>query len=299
MATSIQDQLDNQREESTENATAGISELPLLTDEAMRNDTRRVDTVEINLSNQTARVVESSDAPLLTLDVVKEKAAPIQPETVIFDQKEWKVLVKMGVPFHANARHSKLVDEANDTEDPTELKALDDKVKNLYISEMIESPKFSFEGKGEGKPIEECSDLLRDELWSAFSRKNSPIADDIYQVKVLRGTPIHASILLTDSFSLYPAPLAKRVIDMTDAEIEQTTQRSLSQRRIMVSSMVFPEGFCFSLNGEGSEGEKYPIEDVSEMFLATLHTAYRVVNVPAAGLEAVHRFQGVDGNNSG
>ena len=90
--------------------------------------------------------------------------------------------------------------------------------------------------------------------------------------------------LLTDSFSLYPAPLAKRVIDMTDAEIEQTTQRSLSQRRIMVSSMVFPEGFTFSLNGEGSEGEKYPIEDVSEMFLATLHQAYRVVNVPEAGL---------------
>ena len=177
----IQDQLDEQRENETEATAIDIENaLPLLTDEAMRNDSRKTDIVEVNFANQSARVVESSDAPLLTLDVVKEKAAPIQPETVIFDQKEWKVLVKMGVPFHVNARHSKLVDQANDTEDPAELKALDNAVKNLYISQMIESPKFSFEGKGEGQPIEEKSDLLRDELLRLVG-KTALLRDADYQ----------------------------------------------------------------------------------------------------------------------
>ena len=294
---SIQDQLDAQSEnQPVEPQTA---EIPLLTDEAMRNDSRKTDIVEVNFATQTARVVNTSDAPKLTLDVVKEKSAPIQPEKIIFDQKEWQVMVKMGVPFAVNAKHSKFVEQAKDTEDPAELKALDNTVKNLYISEMIDSPKFSFEGKGEGKPIEECSDILRDELYSAFSRKNNPLVDDIWQVTVLRGTPIHTSILLTDSFSIYPAPLQKRVVDMTDSEIEQTTQRSLSQRRILVSSMVFPSGFTFSLNGEVSEGELYPIEDVSELFLATLYKAYRVANIPEAAIASLHRFPEVGRNNNG
>ena len=57
LATSIQDQLDEQVETQTENATTDISEMPLLTDAAIRNDARRTDIVEVNFANQTARVV--------------------------------------------------------------------------------------------------------------------------------------------------------------------------------------------------------------------------------------------------
>jgi len=300
MAQSIQDQINEQMEERTENATTDMATLPLLTDEAIRSDTRRTDIVEVNFSSQNARIVGTSDAPKLTLDVVREESAPIQPVKMVFDQQEYRVDVRMGVPFSVNARHSQLIQRFNDLPDTPENNAKRNRaVKNLYISEMIDNPKFSFDGQGEGRPIEDVSDVLADALFSAYVEKNQPEEDQIYQVTVLRGQPIHTAILLQDSFDAFPAPLQREVHDMTQADIEATTQRSRKQREILVSSMVFPEGFSFSLNGEGSEGELYPIEQVSELWLQALHAAYRASNIPEVGLSMVSRFSVASTNSNG
>ena len=297
----IQSQLDDARERQTDTEVTSVADRPLLTDAAIRTDTRKTDIVEVNFSDQTARVVESSNAPKLTLDVVKEKASPVEPAEVIFDQQKWHVRVRMGVPFSLNVKHSQLLEKHKDANTPEKVKARERAVKNLYIAEMIESPQFSYEEQGEGVSIEGCSDVLIGELWNAYCEKNMPIADDVHQVTVLRGTPIHASILLQDATTLYPAPLDKKIADLTEHEREATTQRSLASRRILVTSMVFPELFCFSLNGEGGDGEiaTYPVENLSELFLQTLHTAYRVANVPSEGLDAVHRFRQISGNANG
>ena len=319
MATSIQDQLDEQVETQTENATVDIADMPLLTDAAIRNDARRVDICEINFSTQTARIVGTSDAPKLTLGVVREHSAPVQPAKMIFDQQEHRVNVKMGVIFSVNARHTQLLkrfegkpildDKGEHVLDknkepkreplsPEKSNQLNRAVKNLYISEMIDAPQFSFEGEGKGTPIEDVSDVLADALFSAYVEKNQAEEDNVFQITVLRGQPIHAAILMQDSFDAFPAPLQKEVASMSPQEIEMTTQRSLAQRRILVSSMVYPEGFLFSLNGEGGEGELYPIESISELWLQTLHAGYRASNIPEAGLQIVSRFSVSNGNGN-
>ena len=405
----IQEQLDSQVEQEQE-APATVADKPLLTDEAIRNDQRKTDVVEVNFSDQSARVVGTSDAPKLTLDVIKEKADPVQDADMVFDTKTWTVRVKMGVPYSLSAKHAKLLERFKDVSDPNNLANMHRSVKELYVAEMIDAPKFSFQGIGKGRPVEECSDLLIEALWLAYTEKNAPIGhdihatavdtqplsdgaiaiendlsgyqyqqdlvltvaptqdaelsdtqaaivvvyedsngsniinrlrftkpgkkksgnpikpqtvtlpafakvvrvetkgwkagdfsittvakhQDIYQVAVLRGQPIHASLLLSETFELFPVIAGKLATEMTDAEVEQMEQRSLARRRIFVSSMVFGEGFSFSLNGEPS-GESQPvaIEDISEQFLETLFQAYRVTNVPAAGLDAAHRFQGI------
>lgn len=298
----VQAQLDALSEEETETTVTEteVAPAPLLTDDAIRNDKRKTDLVEVNFANQTARVVGTSDAPKLTLDVIKDISEPVQDAELIFDSSKWTVKVNMGIPFSLTAKRVKLLEEYDNLSEPETLVNLDRALKNLYLSEMIDTPKFSYEGKGSGKPIEECSDLLIEALWQAYAEKNAPLVDEIYQVTVLRGQPIHAALLLQETFELYPLGQGKKVSDMTDAEIQDREQRNLSQRQILVSSMVFPEGVSFSYNGESSgEGISYPIEDVSELFLETLHQAYRVVNIPQAGLEAVSRFQRFQQNTSG
>ena len=227
----------------------------------------------------------------------------------------------MGVAFRINARHTQLinrfrgkpvldddgeavVDSKGDPvyEPPTPEKnaKLNRAVKNLYISEMIDAPQFSFEGEGEGTPIEDVSDVLADALFSAYVEKNQSESDDVFQVTVLRGQPIHTAILMQESFNSYPAPLQKEVASMSPADIEQTTQRSLAQRRILVASMVYPEGFSFSLNGEGTQTANYTqLSTVSELYLQTLHSAYRASNIPEASLQMVQRFRVSQQNGDG
>lgn len=300
MNQSLQDQLDAQREEQTANATTDIADMPLLTDEAIRNDARRTDLVEVNFANQTARIVGTSDAPKLTIDVVREFSTPVQPEQITFDQQKHRVMVKMGLPFSVRARHAQILNRFSDNPDSAENTAQRTRaVKNLYISEMIDAPKFSFEGIGEGRPIEEMSDVLVDELFGAYVNKNEPMEDSIYQVTVLRGQPIHTAILMQDSFDPLPQALQTEVVHMTAQDIEATTQRSRKRREIYVASMVFPEGFSFSFNGEGNEGELFPVEDLSELYLETLNAAYKASNVPEAGYQMVNMFSVSAENNNG
>lgn len=296
--TSIQEQIDQQVEGEQEATTTEVAEKPLLTDAAIRADKRRTDLVEINFSDQTARIVDTSDAPKLTLADVKAKADPIQDADLIFDTKTWTVKVRMGIPFAVRARQAQLLSNMKGTA-PEQIKNRNRAVNTLFVAKMMDSPKFSYGGEGEGTPVEECSDILIEALLTAISEKNTPLEDDIYQVTVLRSQPIHTAILLQNTFDAYPIGTGKKTQDMTDREIEATAARSLEQRRVFVSSMVFPEAFTFSLNGEGSDGDTYPIEDISEQFLQTLHTAYRVSNIPEAGLDAAQRFRSMGGDANG
>ena len=287
---SIQNQLDSQIEQKREAEAEVVSDVPLLTPDAIAKDRRRTDIVEINLRNQTARVVESSDAPELTAEVLaSEKGKPVQPVNLIFDGQKWSVHVRHGKPLHLQIKHEKLLEDYKDKKiTPDMLRERDTAVKHLLLPEMIADPQFSYEGEGEGHPIEECSPILLNALWEAYLAIHSPTEDDIYQTTVLRGTPLHAAILLGESLELYPTPLDKKFADMSDDEIEATCKRSTAQRRILVASMILSPALL--LNGEGKQGA-YPIEDISEWMLQTLFQAYRVTNIPEAGIQALHRFQ--------
>ena len=61
-----------------ENVIASVADLPMLTSEVVARDSRRTDTVEINFLDGSARVVEASDAPEITPEILTEKAKPIQ-----------------------------------------------------------------------------------------------------------------------------------------------------------------------------------------------------------------------------
>ena len=291
MNKAIQDQLDSQIEKKREAEADAVSDAPLLTPDAVAKDRRRTDIVEMNLKDQTAWVVESSDAPELTAEVLAEKGKPIQSVNLIFDGQVWRVHVRHGKPLRLQIKHEKrLADSKEKKVTPEMLRERDTAVKHLLLPEMIADPQFSYEGMGKGAPIEDCSRILLNALWEAYLAINAPLEDEIYQTTVLRGTPLHAAILLGESFELYPAPLEKKFADMSEDEIEAIEKRSLAQRRILVASMILSP--AFSLNGEGKAGA-YPIEEISEGMLQTLFQGYRVVNVPEAGRQALNRFSQV------
>ena len=64
----------------------------------------------------------------------------------------------------------------------------------------------------------------------------------IYQVEVLRGTPLHAA-LMSDSFEFYPTGAGKAIPDMTDAELDAVVKRREVERNAFVSSMILSPTF--------------------------------------------------------
>ena len=123
---------------------------------------------------------------------------------------------------------------------------------------------------------------------------NFPSEDEIFQVTVLRGVPGEAAILLQSGFELYPlGELGKKMVDLSGTEIEQLEARNIAQRRVLVSSLI--PGLNLSYNGQGNKNA-FPVEDISQRYLATLFEAYRVVNIPTARRDALLRFQRLFGN---
>ena len=72
MNENIQNQINEQNEEANdpENVTASIADLPMLTSDVVARDSRRVDIVEVNFKDGSVRVVESSDAPKITPEIL-------------------------------------------------------------------------------------------------------------------------------------------------------------------------------------------------------------------------------------
>lgn len=323
MSDSIQSQLDEQLKKKRTAKIVETSDAPLLTLDALERDKRDSDIVEVNLKDQTARVVETSDAPKLTQKVLVEKGKPIKTVELVFDGQVWQIGVRHGKPMQVEVAHSRLLDEfkarvkAADELTAALLEERETAVKCLLVASMIVDPKtahpiFSYQNQGQGHPIEDCSPILLNALWEAYTAINFPIEDDIYQVTVLRGTPLDTALLLGETFETYPVgDLGKKFVDMSDDELDAVAARSLAQRRVLVASML-PD-LKLSLNGEGKvesgteasdtpvllSDAAVPVEDVSEAVLATLFEAYRVSNIPAAGLEALNRFRTVGGDRAG
>ena len=328
MNESIQSQLDEQLKKKRSAKVVEASDAPLLTPDVLERDKRLKDLVEINLRDQTARVVETSNAPELTADVLAAKGKPIRTVELVFDGQVFQVGVRHGKPMHVEVAHSRVLNafkeqmgEADELT-PALLEERDTAVKRLLVSLMITDPvtthpMFSYENVGVGHPIEDCSQILLNALWEAYTAIQFPREDDIYQVQVLRGTPLDIALLLGETFEAYPVEnLGKKFIDMSDRELEAVEKRSLAQRRVLVALML-PD-VPLSLNGQerseksasafeskaegndlaaeslpnpdfSAEGAT-PVEDLSEAMLATLFEAYRVANIPAAGLDPWNDF---------
>ena len=324
MNSSIQSQLDDQIKKKRSAQVVDTSEAPVLSLDVLERDKRDRDIVEINLKDQTARVVETSDAPKLTKQVLVEKGKPIKTVELLFDGQVFQVGVRHGKPMRVEVAHSRTLDAFkeriadSDTLTAELLEERETAVKHLLIASMVVDPvtthpMFSYQHQGDAYPIEDCSQILLSALWEAYTAINFPEADDIYQVAVLRGTPLDTALLLGETFETYPVgDLGKKFVDMSDEELEAVAARSLAQRRVLVASMLPEVGL--SLNGEGAEArhhddrdrvtsgkkeETYPVEDLSEAILETLFQAYRVTNIGEAGYNALQRFSRLEQDRAG
>ena len=282
------------------------SDAPLMTPDVLANDERKFDIVEINLKDQSARVVESSKAPKLTKKIIEEKDKPIKVVEMPFDGFKWQVHVRYGVRLAVDLRRQKIVDaylQKDFNGKPKQLdthtrKARNEEVKRFMLASMLINPQFTYGDAIEGIPsIERQSQILINALWQAYVEVNFPIEDEIYQVTVLRGVPFDASILIGRGFGLYPLNiLGKSDAELSDSEIEKLQETQDTQRHILVSSMITRP--AFSYNKKGKRGA-VPVEDLSEALIKTLFNAYRAVNVPEAGLDALRRFREMGGDRTG
>ena len=212
--------------------------------------------MEINFLDGSARVVESSDAPEITPEILKEKAKPIQSAKMIFDAAEYQIKIKHGKGLVLDIAQSQLLERMKDADPAERTKA----VKHLFLADMVviqdtptdaPTPMFSYQGTPDGfPPIEDCSDILLNELWNAYVDVNFPIEDAKYQVTILRGMPIHASHLLRDTLELYPVRNALTPVkDMgEDAKYRGlgSTRRYCTKACVIVSSMCICPSFSFN-----------------------------------------------------
>ena len=297
MNENIQNQINEQNEEAhdPDNVTASIADLPMLTSDVVARDSRRVDIVEVNFKDGSVRVVESSDAPKITPEILKEKAKPIQSAKMIFDAAEYQIQIRHGKGLALDIEHRRLLDRMKDADPAEKTKA----VKHLFLADMVviqdtptdtPTPMFSYEGTPDGfPPIEDCSDILLNELWNAYVQVNFPIEDAKYQVTILRGMPIHASHLLRDTLEIYPVRNALTpVSEMGEDAIASWVTRDTAQRQVIVSSMCICPAFSF--NQEGKKGA-YAIEDISDGWLSILYEAYKVSNIPSEAVNSLRRFR--------
>ena len=93
-----------------DNATASISDMPLITPDILEKDRdAKVELVEINLKDQSARIVETSDAPELTTEILKARAKPIKEVVMLLRSTEWQVHIRHGRTTRLDILHSRLL----------------------------------------------------------------------------------------------------------------------------------------------------------------------------------------------
>ena len=312
MQKEIQKKLDAQLEKGNKPKTLvrvlEVSDAPLLSADILERDKRTEDLVEINFRDQSAKIVETSKAPKLTHKVLAKIGKPVKSVEFFHDEIDVSVNVRDGRPFSLDIAEDQLridngerIDAIGQKDTPeakekhdTLFREMNIVIKQLTVAKMITDPQLSFNGVGDGTPIENQSMVLLNSLMDAYAVVNFPAEDQIYQAEVLRGVPGEAAILLKQGFELYPlGSLGKKTADLSESEIQQLEASNLAQHRVLVSSML-PE-LNLSYNGHGQKNA-FPVEELCGRFLQTLHEAYRVVNIPEARRDALSRFQGLGGN---
>ena len=169
--------------------------------------------------------------------------------------------------------------------------------------------------------VVETSDapVFTDKLIKAKGKKTYTVEfvfdDDIYQIEVRRGMPIHFAVMLQVTAEVYALRRkgineenkdvekqpeveaeAARLREEEDRHIKEINVASLVVRTIKKTKEIVP---VFSLNGKGG---KIPIENQSDLLLNALYTAVMEVQTPEGYADALNRFQafiGDDGSGEG
>ena len=112
MNDAIQKKIDKQIEKGNTPAPAvriiETADAPLLSVELVDKDTRDSDIVEINFRDKSAYVVEASNAPILTHEVLDTKGKPIKSVEVDFEGEKPVVYVRDGKPFSLEIEEERL-----------------------------------------------------------------------------------------------------------------------------------------------------------------------------------------------
>lgn len=303
MNSKIQSQLDRQIEKKRVSQVVEHSEAPALTSDVFEKDDRESAIVEVNFRDTSARLVESSDAPKLTVEVLKTKGKPVKTVEMFWDDQMWTVKVWDGKPLDIEVAHLKILEQyIGQEQDGIAMDERDRAVANLLLGKLMYDPPFSYMGEGEGSPIEARSPIMIDALRSAYGSVNTPTEDAIYQVEVRRGVPADAFALLGDTFEWYPiGTTSKKYVDMSEDELSAVVAQKTAERQVLVPSMIldpvlsYKEVDASEVDVEAiediaiAEGDAYPVEALSERFLQTFFEAYKIVNIPEAGLRSLQR----------
>ena len=304
MDAKIQEQLDRQIEKKRVSQVVEHSEAPALTSDVFEKDDRESAICEVNFKDMSARVVESSEAPKLTVDVLKTKGKPVKTVEMFWDDQMWQVKVWDGKPLEVEVAHLKILEEyLGQEKDSIAMDERDRAVANLLLGKLMYDPPFSYQGQGDGSPIEARSAIMIDALCSAYASVNNPAEDLIYQVEVRRGVPADAFALLEDTFEWYPIGReSKKYVDMSEDELAAAVASKTAQRQVLVPKMILDPVLSYKEvdasevdvavieNIEIAETDPYPVEYLSERFMQTLMEAHRVINIPDAGLKSLQRF---------
>ena len=309
----------------------------LLTEAMFALDDRETACVEVNFRDMSARVVETSDAPRITREVLETLGAPVKTTSTFFYDREWDVQVQDGMSLGVQVAALRVLqasreaevaifegeglfvnpssetdgDGESSAENPTlsDLSAegqasvvqirieQQETLTCLQIAQMFVVPRFSFQGQGEGHPIEDRSPAMREALDAAWHQVNTWTEDAIYQCEVRRGLPADMFAMFGESFEMYEVGgKSKPYVDMSEREFAAAESRHVSRRHVYVSQMIQDPVLCLPTE---TSAEGYPVDKVSERFLKTLFAAHQVVNVREAGLRSLERFRQSTSNAAG
>ena len=306
----IQEQLDAQIEAKRVAQVVEVSEAPTFTPDIFEHDERETSLVEINFKDMSARLVESSDAPKVTREVLETLGKPVKTVEFFYENSFWQVAVRDGIPLELEIKQLKIMIEYADREgNPAAMEERDLEISRMLFSGMMVDPPFSYQGEGEGIPIETRSSVMIASLAEAFSAVNSPEEDAIFQVTVRRGVPADAFAITGETFEFYPVGgKQKKYTEMSDAELSAEMARNTARRQVLVPAMIVEPRLLYTPVFDESEEtvdaseaavdlpaeadtEGYPVALLSERFLRTFNEAHRVVNIPAAGVASLNRFR--------
>ena len=309
MNSNIQSQLDAQIQKKRVAQVVEVSEAPTFTPDIFEHDERETSLAEINFKDMSARLVESSDAPKVTREVLETLGKPVKTVEFFYENSFWQVAVRDGIPLELEIKQLKIMMEYADREgNPAAMEERDLEISRMLLSGMMVDPPFSYLGVGEGIPIETRSSVMIASLAEAFSAVNLPEEDAIFQVTVRRGVPADAFAITGETFEFYPVGgKQKKYTEMSDAELSAEMARNTARRQVLVPAMIVEPRLLYTPVFDESEEtvdaseaavdlpaeadtEGYPVALLSERFLRTFNEAHRVVNIPAAGVAALQRF---------
>ena len=99
MNKKLQSQLDAQIAAKRVSQVVEHSEAPALTSDVFEKDDRESAICEVNFKDMSARLVEASDAPKLTVEVLKTKGKPVKTVEMFWDDQMWTVKIWDGKPL--------------------------------------------------------------------------------------------------------------------------------------------------------------------------------------------------------